>query len=407
MEFDIIVIGMGLSGLMAAKTALDLGKRVLIIGKGMGGITLFSNSIDILGKIPDTLLLKDGINKWIQENPKHPYTKVGVEGLEEAISFFVSLFAPPYTFQSHNQRNIRIPTAVGTYRLSYLIPSTLCTASSLNEGNSLIIGFKGFKDFYAGYMAREFKCRHLTLSLHEGNSPEVTARYLSRLMEQEEFRERIGIEIKKALKGEKSIVFPAVFGLNDPMKVKEHLETLTGVRVFETPSLPPSILGLRIFNSFKSYLIERGAHFLIGQEISKVQLKGSTCKGIEVFHPPLRNFYSSQNFVLATGRFLSGGLRADQSKIYEPIFNLPVFQPESPERWFEKTFFGIHPIHHSGILTDEAFRPIDHEGKPILDNVRVVGTILSGHHFFNEGSREGIEIVSGYWGVKRIWEDQT
>jgi len=55
MQYDLIIIGMGLSGLMAAKTALDLGKRVLIIGKGMGGLILFSNTIDVLGKVPETL----------------------------------------------------------------------------------------------------------------------------------------------------------------------------------------------------------------------------------------------------------------------------------------------------------------------------------------------------------------
>jgi len=47
MHFDLIVIGMGLSGLMAANR-VDMGKRVLIIGKGMGTLVMLSHTIDLL-----------------------------------------------------------------------------------------------------------------------------------------------------------------------------------------------------------------------------------------------------------------------------------------------------------------------------------------------------------------------
>jgi thioredoxin reductase len=40
MHYDLIVIGSGLSGLMAAKTAAEAGQKVLIIGKGMGSLSL-------------------------------------------------------------------------------------------------------------------------------------------------------------------------------------------------------------------------------------------------------------------------------------------------------------------------------------------------------------------------------
>ena len=38
--WDLIVIGTGLAGLTAARTALDMGARVLIVGRGMGSLTL-------------------------------------------------------------------------------------------------------------------------------------------------------------------------------------------------------------------------------------------------------------------------------------------------------------------------------------------------------------------------------
>ena len=82
MHYDLIVIGMGLSGLMAAKTAAEMGKKVLIIGKGLGTLSIFSNTIDLLGTIPPTMKMKDGLSQWVHDYPEHPYGKVGLEKIE-------------------------------------------------------------------------------------------------------------------------------------------------------------------------------------------------------------------------------------------------------------------------------------------------------------------------------------
>ena len=51
-DYDVIVIGMGLAGLMAAKTAAEEGKTVLLIGKGMGTAHTYTGCIDVLGYYP-------------------------------------------------------------------------------------------------------------------------------------------------------------------------------------------------------------------------------------------------------------------------------------------------------------------------------------------------------------------
>src|SRR4030042_5202508 len=180
MHYDFIIIGMGLSGLMAAKTAAEAGRKVLIIGKGMGCLTLFSNTIDVLGKIPETTRLRDGLSQWIYDHPEHPYGKVGLEKIEEALSSFNTFFRPPYTFQSRNEANSLIPTGAGTFRPTYLIPSTMMRGITLKEKKTLVIGFKGYKDFYAQRLADLFKCRGVTLSLPETFKTEMTASALAR-----------------------------------------------------------------------------------------------------------------------------------------------------------------------------------------------------------------------------------
>jgi glycerol-3-phosphate dehydrogenase subunit B len=403
MHYDLIIIGMGLSGLMAAKTATEMGKKILIIGKGMGSLSLFSNTIDVLGNLPKTMRMKDGLSQWVKDHPEHPYSKVGSEQIEEALSSFTSLFPPPYSFQTVGDENCLIPTGAGTFRPTYLIPTTMVAGTSLKKGDGLIVGFRGFKDFYAYYVADQLKCRGITLSIPDALHQEITATAFARLMEQESFRESIGMEIKKHLNGETRVGLPALLGIRDSFTVKKDLEEMMGAEVFEIPILPPSIPGMRIFNRLKEWLIQRGAHFLLGYSVSKTILEGKRCERIEVAHPPISTSYSSDRYILAAGRFIGGGLVADEEKIFEPIFNLPVKQPKSREAWFGKSFFNdsSHPVHQAGILTDSSFLPIDEKGERALENVWITGSILSHHRSVDEKSREGIEIATGYMAAKR------
>jgi len=404
MHYDIIIIGMGLAGLMAAKTAIEAGQRVLIIGKGMGSLCLFSSTIDVLGTLTAPMKMKNGLSQWIQHHPRHPYSNMGVEKIVEALSSFTALFPSSYSFRSINDGNCLMLTGAGTLRPTYLIPTTMLAGNMLEGRQGLVVGFKGYKDFYAHYVAAPLKCQGMTLSLPESPREEMTAAAVSRLMEKQPFRERIGKQIRERKNGATWVGFPAILGLHDPIHVKKDLEDAIGAEIFEISTLPPSIPGQRIFARFKEYLIQKGATWLLGHSISQASLNGKRCEMVFVSNPPVLTSYSADRFVLATGRFVGGGLAATQEKIFEPIFNLPVCQPASREHWFGKTFFANHPIHQVGIQTDPCFRPIDDKGDVLLENVWLAGSILAHHDSIGEKSREGIEIATGYMAAKRALE---
>jgi len=205
-------------------------------------------------------------------------------------------------------------------------------------------------------------------------------------MEKPSFRKTLSMEVKKNMNNESRVGFPAILGIHQPIEVKKDLEERMGVQVFEIPILPPSIPGMRIFNRFKAWLIQRGATFLLGHSVSKTILKGKYCKGIEVLHAPVVNSYSADRYILATGRFIGGGLKADQEKISEPLLAFQYFNLPPGRDGLEKTFFSDqpHPIHHAGALIDPSFRPVDEKGELLLENLWVAGTMLAHHHCTDE-----------------------
>jgi glycerol-3-phosphate dehydrogenase subunit B len=404
MHSDLIVIGMGLTGLMAARTAAEKGLKVLLVAKGMGSLSLFSNTIDVLGSIPTEENMRHGLSRWIQDHPEHPYGKVGTSGLEDALTSFQALFPPPYCFQSFGQGNSLVPTGAGTRRPTYLIPVTMMGGIDLKEAEPLIVGFSGFKDFYASYVSQGLRCRAIALPLREASQGETSASALARLLEQASFRRRIGTEIREQLRGESKVGLPAVLGLRYPVQIKMDLEQISGAEVFEIPTLPPSIPGRRIFNTFREWLIHRGVTFLMGFPVSKASISGKRCQGVYLNHPPVSTLHTADRFILATGRFLGGGLTADGEGILEPIFDLPVFQPQSRLDWYGQSFFDGHSIHRAGILTDSFLRPVGEGGDVLLENLWVAGSILSHHNSIEEISREGIEIATGYMAAKLAME---
>ena len=402
-RFDLIVIGTGLAGLTAARTAVATGAKVLITGRGMGALTLFGNTIDLLGAIPPGMDMAEGIAPWIAAHPEHPYARTGWAGIESALADFRGLFPPPYSFAAAGPGNALLPTGAGTMRPTYLIPVTMAAGAAMTPAETLIVGLRGFKDFQGDTVSLHLKCRGAILSLPRYGLEGLTAPALARLMDEPSFRERLGEALRQQMAGERFIGLPSVSGLRDTAGVLKTLEEITGARVFEIPMLPPSIPGMRVFHRFRAELIAKGATFLMGHLVSGTNVKEGRCEGITIQNPPLATEYRADRYILATGRFLGGGLWADMERIVEPLFHLPVFQPGERGKWFSEHFFDpeAHPIHRAGIVTDADLRPVDDTGRVVLENVRAAGSILAHHQAIDEKSREGIDIATGYLAAKR------
>ncbi|MDI6726655.1 MAG: anaerobic glycerol-3-phosphate dehydrogenase subunit B, partial [Smithellaceae bacterium] len=319
-----------------------------------------------------------------------------------SLASFTALFPPPYSFTAPEGKNSLIPTGAGTRRSTYLLPESFLAGADADMDKTLIVGIEGFKDFHAEYVAHHLKCRGITVTIPRETGNVTNAAGLASLMDDPSFCRDFACLIKKRIAGENSIGLPALLGLRSSSRAQEIIRTETGCQVFEIPILPPSIPGMRIFHRFKEYLTARGVSIIQGHQVESSLRKGKRCLGINVTQPPLTRTYTADNFILATGRFFSGGLQTDENRIYEPILDLPILQPPARRDWFRRRFFDPrpHPIHEAGVLTDHELRPVDQEGNLLWENLRVAGSLLTHHDSTQELSREGVALATGYAAAK-------
>jgi glycerol-3-phosphate dehydrogenase subunit B len=328
---------------------------------------------------------------------------MGWEGIEAALQAFQQLFPPPCNFVGKDRKNVFLPTGVGTMRPTFLVPVTMRAAAEMVPAQTLVVGFRGFKDFQADTVSLHLQCRGVVVPFPRYGMGGMTTPAVARMMEENSFAERLGETIRERMAGEGFVGLPAILGLHEPQAVLNVLESATGARVFEIATLPPSLPGTRIFNRFREYLLDRGATFLLGEPVSKAVIKGGRCEGIVVQNNVSAAEYYADRFILATGRFMGGGLRAEIERVIEPLFNIPVAQPSRRGEWFRERFFDTeaHPVHQAGIETDASLRPLSEDGGLLLENLWAAGSILAHHQAIEEKSREGIEIATGFMAARK------
>ena len=84
---------------------------------------------------------------------------------------------------------------------------------------------------------------------------------------------------------------------------------------------------------------------------------------------------AAERYYLASGRFVSGGLRSDMDKVWEPVFGADVeFEPD-PEKWCDEDFFAPQPFEKFGVKTDAEGRALK-DGKPVA-NLVAFGEIIA------------------------------
>ena len=418
-NIDVLIIGAGLAGLVAGWQAARQGASVRVISKGWGSLYWHTGSIDILGRDlsnPDERVssLSDSLQELFRSQPQHPYSLAGMDGIAQAVEAIEELARHAgYPLHGSLEQNWKLPTALGTSRQTCLAPVTMIAGDLNQAAGMLIVGFDQFLDFYPHLIAANLKeigvhAESISLDLDTLREQRfVTGRVLANLFEGADFRSRIVEALASTLKtnNPERIGFPAVLGLQDALGVKEDLEAKLGRPVFEIPTLPPSIPGMRLHSILAKAIMKEGGRVLDGMQVVSADIQDGSVQTVWSEAAARPKPHRARRYILATGGVLGGGIRMEtDGRLREVVLDLELASVFRAGGQFASSFLSStgHPVFRTGIKTNQDFQPVGHTGELLLQNLFTAGTTLAGCDPIHERSLEGIALVSGYLAGRKV-----
>lgn len=411
---DLTIIGAGMAGMAAALFAVNRGIKTIQVGRG-GEIVFASGLLDLMGVHPIQTSQRwedpwDAIDALVNDIPEHPYGKIKKAEIEKAFTELLDfLNTSGLAYSRFKDRNVEIPTALGTIKTTYAVPDTMwgAVAALSEKPECLLVSFNGMKGFSAGMIAGGLHDRWPTLRCAQITFPgterrnEVYPEFLANALVTAENRRKLAEALEPHIKNASTMGLPAVLGLYRSQKVIGDLENLLGVNVFEIPTMPPAITGLRIREAFEQGLRSKRDGYFTQQKALAVRPASSGAFEIDIGNRSTEQTIESEGIILATGRFIGGGLRADRKRIRETLLDLPVRQPQKRTQWHRQNLMDVrgHPINMAGLQTDAAFRPLDANERPVYDRLFAAGSILAHQDWKRMKCGSGLAIATAYAAV--------
>ncbi|HQK19667.1 MAG TPA: glycerol-3-phosphate dehydrogenase subunit GlpB, partial [Polyangiaceae bacterium] len=350
-HFDLAIVGAGMTGLCAAVFAASRGLSTVVLGP-TGSWAHPSGLFDLLGVYPLEEKKRvhnpwDALKTLMANEPSHPYGLVGEPALRDAFSFLLDVLSQRnYSYFRVSEANSELITSLGTRKTTYCLPATMGAGVQAwqRKSSCLLIDFFGLKDYSAQLVASNLRSAWPLLRWSTVECPgtdsqhEISPAFLARQFDEAPFRDRLAERITPLLQGAIAVGLPAVLGFEHSLGALEHLQNRLGVPVFEIPCTPGFVPGLRLRAAFEKALHGLGAK-LMTEKVVRVRAEppdgfvlfaGETDALTEIRAPAV---------LLATGRFLAGGLAAERTGVRETVFNLPVWQPDARQAWHRADLF--------------------------------------------------------------------
>jgi glycerol-3-phosphate dehydrogenase subunit B len=415
-KVDLVVIGAGLAGMAAALFAVDRGLKTVLVGSTVGEILFASGALDLLGIYPVEQNNHwenpwTGISSLIQDWPEHPYARLGLENIRDGWNRFLEiLHRAELPYRGLPERNVWLPTCAGTAKITQQVPETMWPGviGLKEKPATLIVDFEGMKDFSAVQVVNTLRSRWPALRAQRLKFPyplEGVDRqnvFMAEALRSPAVRARMAETINSSLEGEELVGLPAILALRQSQTVVAELEDQIGVPVFEIPTMPPSVPGLRLRDAIEQELLRCRAIFMQGRRAVAINKKGRKCVSVVVQSEQSRETVETRGILLATGRFLGGGLVADNNTIREALLDLPVHQPGKRQDWHIHSFLDPrgHPINRAGLEVDDLLRPLEADGGCGCDNLFVAGSLLAHQDWKRMKCGSGLAIATAYGAVR-------
>jgi glycerol-3-phosphate dehydrogenase subunit B len=293
MNYDTIVIGAGIAGMLAAIGRAEAGERVLVLAKGHGATHWASGCLDLFD-------IGDGdplaaIESLIVDHADHPYALTGVDSIQSGVARLRAICAAgAYPLVGSLRRNLQLPTAVGALRPTALVPVTMAAgdARQLPRQDAaaplLIVGFHELRDFFPPMIAGNLVAQGFSAYGEYLKLPPIERKLdfstvsFARLFEQPTFRADVGRQLRLLVQrgGYRQIGMPAVLGLTQSARVLSDLQAAAGALIFEIPTLPASVPGMRLYGLLEAALLRAGGRIQLGSFVQRAEASGDQLAAI-------------------------------------------------------------------------------------------------------------------------------
>lgn len=403
---DVIVIGSGLAGLMAAYAAVKKGASVKVMSEGMGNLAISPGCIDLLGYDKEGQRIDDpwaAIPKLPQD---HPYSLIGSEAIKESLAELQGALASqglklaPFTDAEGKAKNSLMPTIMGTFKPSWLVPTDMDSDQVQNAKQILILSIKGFRDCrpqmirsqlqrYPGWANRNIDTLVLPAPFDE-HGRALNALDLAHFLDLPHGRDWLMNRIKGVGKKYDLVLMPPMLGAKANSRIRSVVKEELGCPYVEMLSVPPGVTGLRIRDAMVDMLVSMNVEFYENAKVVRSTIESGKCKDITI-HASGREFKQvAKTFIAATGGVIGGGVLLGQGKATEAVFGLEIPVPANVDEWSVPELFGNHLVSRLGVETDKSLRNIN------LENVFFAGRTLGGYDYAAEKSGHGVACSTGW-----------
>jgi glycerol-3-phosphate dehydrogenase subunit B len=440
----VAVVGGGLAGAGAALALAEAGLEVVSVAAAPGATALSAGTLDVASASPgiatlpwrdalrgSPLLPRERLALHRRSAGSHPYAQLfgaaeGVEKAErevDAAATRLAAWLAPHGVDLVGSlgQNRLLPTMAGTlhvadYALRPAADADLLTASAL-----AVVELPGLEGFDGRALARTLTREIEVLGLPDrpvrvvhpklpegllgdGRPAGVAARLDAREAHPALASACVGLAEPGTV-----LLFPPVLGVTETRAVASAVAEASGARAAEALAFPPHALaGYRLQHALDAALETAG----VERRAARVRrLQGADEGALRLALADGAPDVTADAVVLATGRYVSGGLSADPDAVGEPLAGLPLFDADGrridgipARRSARKGYSNEQPLYSAGVRTDRRLRPLAATGRPRHARLFAAGDLLGGFDPARERTGLGVAMLTGLAAARAVLE---
>ena len=404
---DVVVVGSGMSGMIAALAVAQRGKTVNLVSRGAGALAISGGCVDVLGYVDGKPVQGNPLDSISSLAEDHPYRLMGVDAVQDALRFFEELcHAHGLPMGNAGQENVWIPTILGTFKPSYLCPAPLDRSILAQADKVVVAGVRGLKDCHAGMVIQVLQKQKRLANkplvplemvspfgiTHRNLTPLDMARHVDTPEGEAWLLNQLAPHAAKGV----AFLLPPILGITHTQAVWQRLSAALGCPLVEMATSPPGVGGLRIRRVLVEALAKAGVVIAENTRVAGARVEGNRCVCLICDAPDRKRELVADSFIIATGGFLGGGHVATPGKAREIIFDQDLGAPAEVTDWSVPNIFDPQPYARLGVRVNSRLNPVSDAGSVLWENVFFAGRSLAGYDFVTEKSGNGVALSTGY-----------